>query len=171
MRLAEVLLTRVINLLAVVACLLLLAVMLATIFKVGLRSVAGIGIIGVDQLSGTALVYLTFLGAAWVLRRNGHVTMDVVLASAGPGLRRRLTILNSLIGAFVCFCVAYYGYRAVEVSILREVVVMTELEIPRAIGLAPIPFGAVLLGLEFVRRAISAHRGTLDAAPDHLHEA
>lgn len=171
MRLAEVFLTRLINLLAIVACLLLVAVMLATILKIGLRGLAGIGIIGIDQLSGTALVYLTFLGAAWVLRRNGHVTMDIVLAGAPPGIRRWLIVLNSLIGAAVCFSLAYFGYHAIEVSIARGVVVVTELELPRAIGLVPIPVGAFLLGLEFLRRAVSAYRGILETDSDHPHEA
>lgn len=171
MRLAEVFLTRLVNLMAVVACLLLVAVMLATILKVALRGLFGIGVIGVDQLSGNALVYLTFLGAAWVLRREGHVTMDIVLAGVTSGIRRRLIVLNSLIGAAICFALAYFGYHAIEVSIARQVVVVTELEIPRAIGLAPIPVGAFLLGLEFLRRAIAARRGTLETDPDHPHGA
>lgn len=169
MRLAEAVLTRLINLLAVVACLLLVAVMLATILKVALRGLFGIGVIGVDQLSGNALVYLTFLGAAWVLRREEHVTMDVVLAGVQDRMRRRLTVLNSLIGAAVCFALAYFSYHAIDVSIARQVVVVTELEMPRAIGLAPIPVGAFLLGLEFLRRALAARGGTLETGSDPLH--
>ena len=40
--------------------------------------------------------------------------------------------------------------------------VAMELEIPRAIGLLPIPIGTLLLGIEFIRRALVAARGGFD---------
>jgi len=147
----------------VAAGLLLLSIMLATVFKVGLRGIAGQGIIGIDQLSGTAMVYMTFLGGVWVLRRNEHVALDLVLSSASVPLKRTLIVIHSLIGAAICFVVSYYGFHAVQLSIARGVVVATELEIPRAIGLLPIPFGTLLLGIEFLRRAVVAARGGLDS--------
>jgi TRAP-type C4-dicarboxylate transport system permease small subunit len=162
MRSAERFFTALVNAMGVAAGLLLLSIMLATVFKVGLRGIAGQGIIGIDQLSGTAMVYMTFLGGVWVLRRNEHVTLDLVLSSATVPLKRALIVINSLIGAAICFVVSYYGFHAVQLSIARGVVVATELEIPRAIGLLPIPVGTFLLGIEFLRRAVVAARGDLD---------
>ena len=162
MRLAERFFTALVNAMGVAAGLLLLSIMLATVFKVGLRGIAGAGIIGIDQLSGTAMVYMTFLGAVWVLRRNEHVALDLVLSSATVPLKRTLIVIHSLIGAAICFVVSYYGFHVVQLSIARGVVVAEELEIPRAIGLLPIPFGTLLLGIEFLRRAVVAARGGLD---------
>jgi TRAP-type C4-dicarboxylate transport system permease small subunit len=155
---------RIVDLLAVAASLLLIAMMLATVFKVGLRGVFGLGIIGIDQLSGTAMVYMTFLGAIWVLRSNGHVAVDILISNAGGRLTRPLVILNSLIGAAICFFVAYYGNVAVQLSIDRGIRVAAELELPRWIGLIPIPIGFFLLGVEFLRRARAAYRGDLEPA-------
>lgn len=163
MRLAERLFTALVKIMAVLAGLLLLAIMLATVFKVGLRGIAGEGIIGIDQLSGTAMVYMTFLGGAWVLRNNGHVTLDLVLTGASVPLRRTLIVINSLIGAATCFAVSYYGFHTLQLSIARGVMVASELEIPRAVGILPIPLGAFLLGIEFLRRALVARRGGFDA--------
>jgi TRAP-type C4-dicarboxylate transport system permease small subunit len=171
MKLAGAAFDWIVNALAVVASLLLIAMMLATVFKVGLRGVAGQGIIGIDQLSGTAMVYMTFLGGAWVLRNNGHVTLDLVLSSARAEVKRKLIILNSLIGAAVCFTLSYYGFATVQVSIARGVVVATELEIPRAIGLIPIPLGALILGIEFLRRALTAYHGEPEPSDDLSVEA
>jgi len=165
-RLAETILDWTINILAVVSALLLTTVMLATVFKVVLRGIAGVGIIGTDQLSGTALVYMTFLGGAWVLRKNGHVVVDLVLIGVRTQMKRRLIITNSLIGAAVCFTVSYFGFVAVELSISRGIMVATELEIPRAIGLIPIPIGSFLIGMEFLRRAVAGYRGELDSSGD-----
>jgi len=165
-RIAEKILDRTIDIMAVLSGLLLTAVMLATVFKVGLRGIAGKGIIGIDQLSGTALVYMTFLGGVWVLRKNGHVVVDLVLIGVRTSVKRGLLILNSLVGAAVCLSVSYFGFIAVQVSISRGVMVATELEIPRAIGLIPIPLGTFLLGIEFLRRAVVAYRGGLDSSEE-----
>ncbi len=48
---------------AVIAAVLLVAVMLATTIKVVFRYGLREGLIGVDQISGTMLLYITFLGA------------------------------------------------------------------------------------------------------------
>ena len=55
---------------AFLAASLLIAVMLATTIKVVFRYGLREGLIGVDQISGTMLLYIAFLGAAWVLRRE-----------------------------------------------------------------------------------------------------
>lgn len=151
-----------VNIFAVLASLLLIAVMLATVIKIGLRSFFGIGIIGIDQLSGTAMVYMTFLGAVWVLRNNGHVAVDLVVSSVSVPTKRRLIMLHSTIGAIVCFVVSWYGFHVVQISLARGVMVASELEIPRAIGLIPVPIGAFLLGIEFLRHVLVAARGGFD---------
>ena len=88
---------------------LLVAVMLLTSVKVFFRYGLREGLLGVDQISGTLLVYIAFLGAAWVLRREEHVTIDLLVTRLGPATRRRLTCVNSVVGALICLVVAYFG--------------------------------------------------------------
>ena len=172
MRRLEQVLTVIVNAFAVLASILLIVVMLATVLKVALRgSELGASLIGVDQLSGTAMVYMTFLGAVWVLRKDGHVAVDLLLTGLASRNRRIVIVFHSLVGAVVCFAVSWYGLHAVQVSIARGVVVAAELEIPRAIGLIPIPIGAFLLGLEFLRRSLAAARGGFDSAGPLRQEA
>ncbi|MBW3095837.1 TRAP transporter small permease [Pseudohoeflea coraliihabitans] len=154
----------ILNVMAVLACTILVGLMLATVYKVGLRELTGQGIIGVDQLSGTAMVYMTFFGAAWVLRNNGHVTIDLLVSSTGGRSGRNLVILNSLIGALVCFLGTYFGITATWSSWQRGIVVAAELEILRAYVIAPIPLGFFLLGVEFLRRAARARAGAIDTS-------
>lgn len=138
---------------AVLAALLLLAVMLATVVKVVLRYGFGEGLLGVDQLSGTMLLYLTFLGAAWVLRRDEHVTIDLLLNALGTRTRARLQVLASLLGCAVCACLAVFGTLEVVYSIQKGIRIPAEIEMPRAVNLAVIPLGCLFLALQFVRRA------------------
>ena len=140
---------------------LLVAVMLLTSIKVFFRYGLREGLLGVDQISGTLLVYIAFLGAAWVLRREEHVTIDLLVTRLTPATRRRLTCFNSAIGALICLVVAWYGTVEAVTSWQRGILIPAEIEIPRVINLGVIPLGCFLLSLQFMRRA----RRALDAGP------
>jgi len=143
----------------VVAAVLLIAVMLATtikvIFRYGLRE----GLIGVDQISGTMLLYIAMLGAAGVLRRNEHVTIDLLLGYVGPRTRWLLTVVSALSGAAVCLIVTAFGTLEVIDSIRTGVRIPAEIEMPRAVNLIVIPIGFLLLALQFLRQAVDLLKG------------
>lgn len=147
------------NTLAFISGLILVSMMLMTVIKVALRVILNHGILGVDQISGIMMVYMTFLGAAWVLRKDGHVTVDLIVSSVPPKVSRVMHVVSSLIGSAVCFAITYYGTNAVLLSLRRGVMVAAELEIPRAVNLVVIPLGCFLLGIEFLRRAGRYYRG------------
>ena len=143
----------------VVAAVLLVAIMLATtikvIFRYGLRE----GLIGVDQISGTMLLYIAMLGAAWVLRRNEHVTIDLLLSHVGPRTRWLLTVVSALAGVAVCLIVTVFGTLEVIDSIRTGVRIPAEIEMPRAVNLIVIPIGFLLLALQFLRQAVDLIQG------------
>lgn len=139
---------------AVLAGVLVLAVMLVTSVKVVFRYVLRLGLIGVDQLSGAMLLYIAFLGAAWVLRRDEHVTIDLLVVRLSGPARRRLDAVTSVVGAAVCFVLAWYGTVEVADSWRRGILIPAEIEIPRVVNLVVIPLGSLFLGLQFVRRAL-----------------
>lgn len=139
---------------AFLGCLTLIAMMLATVIKVVMRVVFNYGIHGIDQISGIMMVYMTFLGAAWVLRKDGHVTVDILMTIVSAPVRRYMLIISSILSAIVCLVMAYYGYHAIIRSVQRGIMVAAELEIPRAINLVVIPIGCFLLGVEFILRTL-----------------
>lgn len=144
---------RVLDLGAALAATLLLAVMLATTVKVSFRYGLHEGLIGIDQISGTLLLYITFLGAAWVLRREEHVTVDLLVTGRSPKVRRRLHVVSSIMGALVCLVLTVFGTLEVIGSWQKGILIPAELELPRALNLAVIPLGSLCLCLQFVRRA------------------
>lgn len=136
----------------VLAAGLLVAVMLATTIKVVFRYGLREGLLGVDQISGTMLLYITFLGAAWVLRREEHVTIDLLVGALSPRIRRRLNLLSSIVGAVICFCLVFFGTLEVVSSLQRGIRIPAEIEMPRAVNLLIIPLGSLFLGLQFLRQ-------------------
>jgi TRAP-type C4-dicarboxylate transport system permease small subunit len=149
---------RIIDAGAVLAAVLLIAVMLATTVKVIFRYGLHKSLIGVDQISGMLLLYIAFLGAAWVLRRDEHVTIDLLLGHVGRRTRWVLTVASSLIGAAVCTVVAVFGTLEVIGSIQAGINIPAEIEMPRAVNLIVIPIGFLFLGLQFLRRALDILR-------------
>ncbi len=150
---------------AVLAAVLMVAVMLTTTIKVVFRYGLREGLIGIDQISGTMLLYITFLGAAWVLRREEHVTLDLLVGRIGPEVRRQLLIWGSVAGALVCLAISGFGAFETVTSWQRGIRIPAELEMPRAINLVAIPVGCLFLGLQFARRAWRHWRRMAPAPP------
>ena len=153
---------------AILAAALMVAVMLTTTVKVVFRYGLREGLIGIDQISGTMLLYITFLGAAWVLRREEHVTLDLVVGRIAPEARRQLLVWGSVAAAAVCLAVAGFGTFETVSSWQRGIRIPAELEIPRAINLVVIPVGCLFLGLQFLRRAWRHWRRLATAPPAGL---
>jgi len=152
---------RIIDAGAVLSAALLIVIMLATTVKVLFRYGLRTSLIGVDEISGTLLLYIGLLGAAWVLRRDEHVTVDLLLGHVGERTRRNLLVLSSLLGAAVCLLVAVLGTFEVINSIERGIRIPAEIEMPRAVDLIVIPIGFLFLGIQFLRRALDVR----NAAP------
>ena len=144
---------KIVNAGAVIAAMLLVAIMLMTTVKIIFRYGLGEGLVGIDQISGTLLLYVAFLGAPWVLRLEEHVTIDLLVSALRPGFQNRLHVFSSLLGAVVCLCLAVVGTLAVIVSLQKGIRIPAEIEYPRAINLVVIPLGSLCLGVQFIRRA------------------
>jgi len=63
----------------------------------------------VIQLNEHFLVWILFLGSAWLLRREVHVTLDLVLNHLKPKPRAWVNIVTSLICAVGCLFLAWSG--------------------------------------------------------------
>ncbi len=70
--------------LAVMGATLLILVMLSVSYNVATRYFFRFSTPGMFEIWEYSLLYMTFLGAAWLLRREGHVSMDIVLNHLKP---------------------------------------------------------------------------------------
>ena len=112
----------------------------------------------VIDVSSILLFYITFLGAAWVLRAERHVVLDFLVHNLRPRHRYMLQIANSLLCSAVCAIIAVYG--------VIETITVWQFDLSLDMALGPpkwtvvilIPFGSILLFIQFIRRA----RGYID---------
>jgi C4-dicarboxylate transporter DctQ subunit len=120
-------------------------------------------------LSEFGLLYITFLSAPWLLRINGHIQMDFFISRMGIRKKSLLEIVSCVMGLFICLILIWYGTQ-----VSRELWVMKVYDLfkmkgfPKAIIVAIIPFGSVLLFFQFLKNLIRA--GKLLRETDGRHD-
>lgn len=147
------------QLLAVLASVILVALTLAICAEIFTRTALAISNPWLVELSEIALLYLTFLAAAWVLGNDKHVAIDLIFSRLSTRAASNLYCVLAVIGAACCFVVVWAGLVTVldqYLNDIREPTIMA----PRTFWItAAIPFGFTLIGLQFLRRALRALRG------------
>ena len=122
-----------------------------TIDVVG-RYFFGKPVIWVYYYSEYALIYSTFLAAAYVLKHNGHVTVDLVVNMLSQRHQAFLSVFTNLIGLLACAIVGWYSLiEAYDVFQTK-----TMFTAPISMYQFPIkvvlPIGFLLLCVEWLRK-------------------
>jgi len=144
---------RTIDFMFILAGILLIFSMLSISVGVASRYLFGYPIAWVIEISEYSLVYITFLVAAWVLKMEGHVKMDLVFNRLSPKTQSMLNIITSGISAIVCFILFYYGVRVTWDLYQTRYFTPTILELPKFIFVAIIFIGSLFLFLQFLNKA------------------
>ena len=105
------------------------------------------------ELSEYAILYITFLGGAWVLKEEGHVKVDWILSRLDARNTALLETINSILGALLCITITWYGIETTWSHYIRGIYRITVMETPTFLILAVIPVGALLLSIQFLRKA------------------
>ncbi len=139
------------NLSAALAILALVFILGAVCLEIVLRNAFDLPQTWVTEFTEYALLYVTFLGSAWLARQQGHVSVDLLTNALGGRWRRRLALAS----AAVCFAVAVsltvFGAIATWDAMRRGTYKPTILEFPTWIVLLAIPLGSALLCARFAR--------------------
>jgi C4-dicarboxylate transporter DctQ subunit len=151
-------LDRVLNVLAALAILLLVFITLIITYTIGARYLALPVPVWVVQFSEYALLWITFLGAAWLLRKDLHVRIDLLMGLLSPRGQRIMRILHNGMGTIVSAVIAWYASGLVWDFFQRGVMDIRAIDMPRFAVLVVIPFGFMLLLLEFVRQLVKELR-------------
>ena len=106
----------------------------------------------VVEISEYNMLYITFLVVAWVLKKEGHVKIDILLSRLKPRARAILNIITSVCCAAMCLPLVWYGGRLAWEYILAGRYETTTLELHIGYVMAIIPVGCSLLFIQFLRR-------------------
>jgi C4-dicarboxylate transporter DctQ subunit len=106
---ARAIINRLITALAVAAAGLIVADALAVSAEVLMRRFLGVTHAGLFEITEYSLLWITFLAAAWLLKNNGHIRVDIVVSRLNPRLRALINIVTTIICAILFGVLAWYS--------------------------------------------------------------
>ena len=139
----------------VASALILGVVVLLVTYDVVARNI-GIGSLPwVVEVSEYSLSLATFLAAPWLMYKNEHVRVDMLLTALPASLARQIDRAVDAVGLAVCVVFVWYGIRVIADSMQLRSMIIKTLAIPEWWTFVPVPVCFALLGVEFVRRMIT----------------
>ena len=100
------------------------------------------------EVTEILLLYITFLGAGWVLHKDAHVVIDVIISHVEEKKRKWLNGISYFLIGIVSAILIYYGFHTAYDHYTRGVFNPTILETPIALIIIIIPVGSIPLFLE-----------------------
>ncbi|MGH8689093.1 MAG: TRAP transporter small permease [Burkholderiales bacterium] len=104
------------------------------------------------DLSQHLLCAITFLGAPWVLRENGHIAIELVLERLAPGVRAAVQRAVDVLGTVVCALLLYYACRVLWRAYVSGNLVYESFVFPEWVLYTLAPPVFLLLLLLYLRR-------------------
>ncbi|MFC2068375.1 TRAP transporter small permease subunit [Chloroflexota bacterium] len=144
---------RTTDLLAVLSAVLIIFMMLIVCTEVAMRYFFRQPMSGVIEIAEYCILFFTFFAATWILKGEGHVTMDLVLNRLAPRVQAIANVIISIICAIVCITLIWYGVDVTRDHFQINYLLPTVLQPPSFIIIVIIPIGYLLLFVQFVRRA------------------
>ena len=157
----------VMDYLAYVAAALIGFVWLTVVVMIVTRFFLNKSMAGGLEITEDALLYITFLGAPWLLKLDGHVRIDIVTNHLRPRVREWVNMTVSVLGAMSCLALTWYGARSALEHLQIGITTPTVLRLPLAPLLAVIPVGSFLMSIQFLRMA-HGHWGHLRQSPGKM---
>ena len=110
------------------------------------------------------LLFVTFLASAHLLHENGHARMLLLVEHLSPPRARLLNLFSAVIGAVVSLILAWVTADSTIESIRFGNFYRGAIELPQAAVWWVIPFGFLLLAVEFMRQVVGFARGIRETA-------
>ena len=108
----------------------------------------------VFEVTEFTLLYIPFLGMAWLVRRadGGHVRIDIVIAALSPKAQAFFNCLAAFLAAIPCGLIGYYAFGATIALYQRDAATNGLYPMPLYLLVVVIVVGLLMTMIEFVRK-------------------
>ena len=104
------------------------------------------------QFTEYALLWFTFLAAAWLLREGGHINIDTVVTRLHAKTRRKVEIIDDILGLMVSVAIFLFGTLHTIDLFQRGIMEVKGTTVPKFPIFLIIPLGALALSIQFGRQ-------------------
>lgn len=105
----------------------------------------------VQSVTEYSLLFIVFLGTAWVLKQDGHVKVSLLTDRLKPKRQATLKAVMSGMGTLACLACTWYGASVTQDYFQRGLLHESLLEPPKFALIIIIPIGSFLLSVQFLR--------------------
>lgn len=142
---------KILNLMAFIAGFLLLFVTFSISYTIFSRTLGINSPVWIVQFNEYALLWITFLGTAWVLARNKHVSIDLLTSRFSEKGKNRFGLFHGILGTIVSLIFLWYGFWVTLEQYQRGVIDVQAIDVPKYLILMIIPIGFFFLVIQFIR--------------------
>jgi C4-dicarboxylate transporter DctQ subunit len=142
---------RLIGTLAFIAGVLLLLITIFVCYAVIMRYAGFKPPVWVLQFTEYALLWITFLGAAWLLKKDGHIRIDTLISRLNPASFRKVGIIDDFLGIIVSAIIFWFGTLHTIDCYQRTIMEVKGVIVPKFAVFLIIPLGGLALAIQFGR--------------------
>jgi C4-dicarboxylate transporter, DctQ subunit len=146
------LLDRVCTALAAIAAVLFLFVTFSICYSIITRALQVASPIWVIQFNEYSMLWITFLGTAWLLRRKKHIRIEIIMVRLPEKAKKVFNICHDVLGTLLCMAFCYYCSISTWEQYSRNIIDVQAIDVPKAFIVVVIPVGFFLLALQFIRQ-------------------
>lgn len=142
----------ILNCFAYISGLCLVFIVISVCADVVIRNLFGQPVHWVFEIAEYLLLTIAFSGAAWCLREEGHVEMDIFTGMVSSKMRYLLKFITSILGGVLCAVLSWYAAECSIDFYKRGLYYPTLLEVPKSHIIGIVAIGFFLLFIQFSRR-------------------
>ena len=144
----------VLHAMAAVAAAALVWLMVSVVVSVAMRNAGLQPFAWLFTSAEYSLLYMTMLGAPWLVRGRGHVHIELVTAALPPGVRAWVSCAVALLCVLVSATLAWYGLELFLTNLERNDVDVRAYYFPRSLLTVAFPLSFGFMAIEFARFVI-----------------
>ncbi len=110
------------------------------------------------EITEYIMLYIPFLGAAFVLKEDGHIRVDLFLSFLSESARGWLNMVTSFLGGIVMLLYTAFGAQVTIGHFQRGVPSLESLKIPTFLILMIIPIGSLFFTIQFFRQMVGYYQ-------------
>ncbi len=142
---------RLVDAMALVSAALLVWLMVAVVASVIMRNAGLQPFAWLFTSTEYSMLYITMLGAPWLVRKRGHVHIELVTAALPDPARILLSRLVAAACVAICLYLGWKGYQLVQTNLARGDFDVRSYYFPRWILTIAFPISFGLMAIEFAR--------------------
>ena len=107
------------------------------------------------EITEYIMLYIPFLGAALVLKEDGHIRVDILINHFSERSRAWLDVITAFVGGMVMLTYTWFGGQVTWDHFKRGVPALESLRTPMFLILMIIPIGGFFFAIQFFRQTYS----------------